>query len=61
MQGRVFADRKPFKGLEAYCADAQMYVDGPFDSEEEDSKTGDETKRKHKGKSKSTRKPECLK
>ena len=39
MQGRVFADRKPFKGLEAYCADAKMYVDGPFDSEEEDSKT----------------------
>lgn len=38
-----------------------MYVDGPFDSEEEDSKTGDETKRKHQGKSKSTRKPECLK
>lgn len=39
MQGVRRSETQPFTGLEAYCADAKMYVDGPFDSEEEDSKT----------------------
>ena len=39
MKSRVFADRKPLIGLEAYCADAKMYVEVPFDNEDEDSKT----------------------